>query len=83
MEEEKQEDIVGADMVINRGRNRISSIEQEHYYIPTIDGEKLPYVAESYDMALLLALGYKHDGNNSKFASFAARMLKIDSVWAK
>lgn len=53
----------------------------ELVYAPIVDGKELSMLAETADMALLLGLGYKHDGPNSQFAKMAARMLHMDTVW--
>jgi hypothetical protein len=53
------------------------------YYVPIVDGKELNMIAETHDIALILGLGYKHDGRNSQFAKMACRMLNIESAWAE
>jgi hypothetical protein len=55
--------------------------DDEVVYKPIIDGKELNYIAETADIALLIGLGYKYDGANSRFAMMACRMLKIKSVY--
>ena len=52
------------------------------YYKIRLNGRELSAVAETYDMALLVALSFKYDGLNTQFHMFAARALGIKSVWA-
>lgn len=47
------------------------------------NGKESHNIAETYDMAMLLALGEKYEGCNSKFGSYAGRMLNIKSAWTK
>jgi hypothetical protein len=54
----------------------------EFYYRIRLNGKQLAEIAETYDMAMLIALSIKYDGANSKFHVFAARALNIKSVWA-
>lgn len=54
----------------------------DYYYKPIVDGKELSFIAETEDMALIIALSYKYDGANSQFPKFAARMLGIKSEWA-
>lgn len=68
---------------INKGKNRIASLEIETYYVPVIDGKEYSHVAETRDVALLIALGLKYDGANTQFPKLACRMLNIDSLWSK
>lgn len=68
---------------LNTKRNRILSIDQETYFVPVVDGKELNRIAETYDMALLLGLEHKYQGQNSQFAKFAGRMLGIESNWTK
>jgi hypothetical protein len=51
-------------------------------YKITVGDKELPHIADSEDVAFLIGLGYKYEGPNSKFATMACRMLKIDSLWA-
>lgn len=67
----------------NTGRRRFTDIPGDSYFVPVIDGEELSRIAETWDMAMLIGIGYKYDGPNSQFAKMAARMLGIDSVWAE
>ena len=67
----------------NVGSNRIQSIPGDVYYVPVVDGKEYSHAAETEDMAMLIGLGIKHDGLNSQFPKMAARMLGIDSNWAK
>jgi hypothetical protein len=55
----------------------------EYYFVPMIDGKELSDVAETWEMAMLIGIARKLDGPNSHFHEYAARMLKIDSDWAK
>ena len=45
--------------------------------------KRLPCLAESEEIACLLAIGYIHEGSNSKFVKYAVRMLGINSLWAE
>lgn len=56
-------------------------IEGKTYYYPIIGGKSYSQIAETHDMAALLALGIKYDGVNSQFAKMAARMLNIETQW--
>jgi len=69
--------------VKNNGRNRCHHIAGEYYYQPVVNGISLCNVAETYDVAMLIALEHKYTGLNSQFTRFACRMLGIDSVWSK
>jgi len=53
------------------------------WYRPYIDGKRCAQIAETYDMAMLLALGIKYDGVNSQFGKMSSRMLNINSVWGE
>lgn len=55
----------------------------ETCYVPVVNGEELHYMAETEDIALLLGLGFKYDGESSRFAKMACRMLNIKSVWSE
>jgi len=68
--------------VKNIGKQKIDSIEGDFYYIPIVNGVEGCYVAETYDIALLLGLQIKYDRTNSQFARMACRMLNIDSEWS-
>jgi hypothetical protein len=59
------------------------TIKGETWFYPVIEGEKQNVCAESEDMAMLLGLGIKYDGYNTKFPKMAAKMLGIGSVWAE
>lgn len=48
---------------------------------PVIGGKVYNQLAETEDMALLLALGIKYLGEDSEFPKMAARMLNIKSAW--
>lgn len=67
----------------NTGRDKISSIDGDLYFVPVVDGKEYSHAAETEDMALLIGIGLKYDGVNTRFPQMAARMLKIDSEWAK
>jgi len=67
----------------NIGRNKISLIEGDMYFVPVVDGKEYSHVAETEDIALLIGLAIKYDGLNSQFAKNACRMLNIDSNWSK
>ena len=55
----------------------------ELVYTPYIGEKRIQAVCETEDIAILVALAHKYEGPNSKFATMACRMLKIDSVWAE
>ena len=65
----------------NIGSGRIHSIEGDLYFVPVVDGKEYSHAAESEDMAMLIGLGIKYDGLNTKFPTMAARMLGIKSNW--
>ena len=67
----------------NSGKNKIDSIEGDVYFYPVIDGKEYSHVAETEDVAYLLAFQIKYDGLNSQFAKNACRMLRIKSNWAE
>lgn len=67
----------------NHGRDKVTIIKQDMYFVPVVDGKEYSHVAETEDMALLIGLGIKYEGLNSKFPTMAARMLKIESKWAE
>lgn len=69
--------------VQNKGIHAVKSIESETYFVPCIDGKPVHKVAESEDIAMLIALGIKYQGLNSQFPTMACRMLQIDTEWAK
>ena len=69
--------------VENVGRNKLDAISGDVYYTPIIDGHETGRVAETEDMAMIVGLAIKYDGLNSQFPRFAARMLGIESEWAK
>lgn len=52
-------------------------------YCPIIEGKFYSHIADTIDEALLIALAIKHDGLNSQFPKFAARMLNIGGPWAE
>jgi len=74
-----EEDLISTIRFQNPGFDDLPDV----LYAPLIDGEKLNCCAESEDIALLLALGHKYDGENSKFAKMACRMLGIKSKWSE
>ena len=53
------------------------------YYVPVIDGKEGHECCETEDIAYLVGLAKLYDGNNSRFATFALRMLNINSRWAE
>jgi hypothetical protein len=53
------------------------------YFVPVVDGIELSSAAETWEMAILIGLGRKFDGNNSHFAYYAGRMLGIKSAWTE
>ena len=63
--------------VIER-RNKTGGID----FIPVVNGKEYSYIAETHDVAMLLALQIEHDGLNSQFCKNACRMLGIKSAWA-
>lgn len=67
--------------VPNAGRYKVSTINQDTYWITTVDGKEYPHTSETPEMALLVGLGIKFDDAN--FSKHAGRMLGIDSVWTK
>lgn len=52
-------------------------------YRPYVGGKALSCLAETEDIAMLLAIGHKYDGRNSQFAKFACRMLRLPTVWVE
>lgn len=52
---------------------------RELAYSVYLDGVEIGVSGSSWDHALLVALGYKHDGLNSRFAEYAGRMLGMES----
>lgn len=68
---------------VNRGPLHVSSIKQETYFVPVVDGREYSHIAETEDIALLIGLGIKYDGVNSQFTRFATRMLGLESEWSK
>ncbi len=67
---------------INKNQEYISG-NGDLVYVPVVDGKELNYIAETEDIALLIGLGYKYDGLNSRFATMACRMLKIKSAYSE
>jgi hypothetical protein len=67
----------------NTGANNIPSLDVINYFKPVVDGKELSMIAETEDVALLIGIGYKHDGANSQFAKMAVRMLNIKSAWGE
>ena len=66
------------------GYSQMRDTYGQDQFTPHLDGKDLRYVAESEDVAILLALGAKYDRQNAReFARFACRMLGIESEWAK
>lgn len=66
----------------NLDRNKLFETG-DWYYSPIVDGKEVSLFAETEDMAMLIGLGVKYDGANSQFPKMAARMLNIDTEWAK
>jgi len=62
---------------------RYTDIEDYYYYRPIVDGKEYSYIAETEDMALLIGLGIKYDGVDTKFPKMAARMLNLKSTWSE
>lgn len=59
---------------------------QEFYYTPIINGVEYSHVAPNPDIAYLIALSIKYEGNQaSNFAMYASRMLNIPGhdMWDK
>ena len=75
--------MIEAKEVPNSGRNKILSIDEPTYWVPVVDGKEYSHVAETQEMALLLGLGLKFEGLNTKFAGYAGKMLGIRSAWTK
>ena len=55
----------------------------EYHYSPVVDGKEYSQIAETEDMAMLIGIGIKYDGINTRFPQMAARMLRINSEWAE
>ena len=69
---------------VRKGERYIKSDSYgDTYFIPVVDGKELSGVAETWEMAMLIGLGHKFDGNNSHFAYYAGRMLGIKSAWTE
>ena len=67
----------------NTGTHKYLDNGSEFYYCPIVDGKEYSSIAETEDMAMIIGLAIKYDGFNSQFPKFAARMLGIDTEWAK
>lgn len=67
----------------NKGLYFMGEAQGDRVYVPVVGGKELSMVCESEDVAMLVALGYKYDGADSRFAKMACRMLNIESAWAK
>lgn len=65
------------------GKRRTDLIDKDEYYSPIVDGKEYSHMAETEDIAYLIGLGLKYDGDNSQFAKMACRMLNIKSNWNK
>jgi hypothetical protein len=50
-------------------------------YLVFIDGKETHYVADSLDIAMVLAVARKHDGENSHAASYFAKMVGMNTRW--
>lgn len=75
--------MIGTRCIINQGKNKVDVIENDRYYVPIVDEKEYSYIAETEDIAILLALQIKYQGLNSQFAKNACRMLGIESNWSK
>ena len=62
---------------------RMVKHQGQEWYSPVIGETKSSKIGETPDIAMLIGLGEKYDGRDSKFEKMAMRMLKIDSVWAE
>lgn len=69
--------------VVESVNNGIYKDMLEIVYTPKIGDKKLNAICDTEDVAILVALGQKYEGPNSRFATMACRMLKINSVWAE
>lgn len=56
--------------------------EGDCYYTFMIDEKESCMIAETYDMAMILALSVKYDGVNTQAPKMISRMLNIKSVWS-
>ena len=65
-----------------RIRERVNAFDDAGPWMYEVEvlktGKRLSHVGMSYDEALLIALGHKYLGVDSKFELYAARMLKMD-----
>ena len=55
----------------------------EVWYKYILNGKESNKIAETSEVAFLLALEEKYDGINSQFTKFATRMLNIPTAWSK
>jgi hypothetical protein len=56
--------------------------EGDYYYTFMIDEKESSMIAETYDMAMILALSVKYDGVNTQAPKMISRMLNIKSAWS-
>ncbi len=63
--------------------NKFHYFEGNYYYTFTIDGKKSSCIAETYDIAMILALAIKYDGTNTKMHKSILRSLNIKSCWSE
>lgn len=57
-------------------------LDTRHYLI-FIGGKEIGVIADSLDMAFVLAVAHKHDGQNTRAPSYFARMVGMDTQWSK
>ncbi|MFA6066916.1 MAG: hypothetical protein WC707_07070 [Candidatus Babeliaceae bacterium] len=69
---------------IHKGKKYITGESYgDTYFVPVVDGVELSYMAETWEMAMLIGLGRKLDGINTRFPEYAGRMLGIKSAWTE
>lgn len=53
------------------------------HYLIFVGGKDIGRIADSLDMAFIVAVAYKHDGQNSHAATYFARMVGMITDWSK
>jgi hypothetical protein len=59
--------------------NKRAGVSDAPSYAIYADGKSTSRVADCIDIAMVLAVAYKHDGQNSRAASYFARMVGLDT----
>ena len=80
MEKEMNNDSITIKEIGNYGRNKVQGFP-DPYYKPMIGAKEINVIAETEDIAYLLALNHKYLGPNDRFTKYACRILNIKSVW--